>query len=249
MVDKLKENGKGLEVAGHIVPLVPAAIIFDLSNGGEKKWAKNPYPNLGKQAYENLNPEFELGSFGAGCGAQGGTLKGGLGSASFKLSNGITVGALVAANPAGDATDETGKHFWAAPFEIGDEFGGFEAPSGGNYAKSFKRPELFPLEDRANTTIGIVATDADLTKAQAQRLATSAHDGIARAIVPSHLPYDGDLIFASSTKELPLRDEIYDLAEICHAASLCMARAIARGFYNAKSLLGDPMPTYKSYNS
>jgi L-aminopeptidase/D-esterase-like protein len=80
-------------------------------------------------------------------------------------------------------------------------------------------------------------------------LATSAHDGIARAIVPSHLPYDGDLIFASSTKELPLRDEIYDLAEICHAASLCMARAIARGFYNAKSLLGDPMPTYKSYNS
>ena len=126
-------------------------------------------------------------------------MKGGLGSASFKLSNGITVGALVAANPAGDATDVTGKHFWAAPFEIGDEFGGFEAPSGGNYAKSFKWPELFPLQDRTNTTIGIVATDANLTKAQVQRLATSAHDGIARAIVPSHLPYDGDLIFASST--------------------------------------------------
>ena len=249
VVDKLKENGQGLEVAGHIVPLVPAAIIFDLSNGGKKKWAKNPYPDLGKQAYENLNPEFELGSVGAGCGAQGGTMNGGLGSASFKLSNGITVAALVAANPVGDATDGTGRHFWAAPFEIGDEFGGFKAPSGGSYAKSFKRPELFPLEDRANTTIGIVATDADLTKAQAQRLATSAHDGIARAIVPSHLPFDGDLIFASSTKELPLKDEIYDLAEICHAASLCMARAIARGFYNAKSLLGDPMPTYKNFNS
>ncbi len=225
VVDKLKQDGKGLEVAGHIVPLVPAAILFDLSNGGHKN-----------------------GSVGAGCGAQGGTMKGGLGSASFKLSNGITVGALVAANPAGDATDETGKHFWAAPFEIDDEFGGFEAPRAGNYSKSFKRPELFPLEDRANTTIGIVATDAALTKAQVLRLATSAHDGIARAIVPSHLPYDGDLIFASSTNELPLRDETYDLAEICHAASLCMARAIARGFYNAKNLPGDPMPTFKNFN-
>ena len=249
VVDKLKENGKGLEVGGHIVPLVPAAILFDLTNGGEKNWSANPYPDLGREAYENLNPEFGLGSIGAGCGAQGGTMKGGLGSASFKLSNGITVGALVAANPAGDATDETGRHFWAAPFEVGNEFGGFAAPNGGSYAKSFKRSELFPLEDRANTTIGIVATDADLTKAQAQRLATSAHDGIARAIVPSHLPYDGDLIFASSTNELPLRDEIYDLAEICHAASLCMARAIARGFYNAENLPGDPMPTYKKFNS
>ena len=133
-------------------------------------------------------------------------------------------------------------------FEIGDEFGGLEAPIGGSYAKSFKRPELFPLEDRANTTIGIVATDADLTKAQAKRLATSAHDGIARAIVPSHLPFDGDLIFASSTKELPLRDEVYDFAEICHAASLCMTRAIARGVYNAKKLQGDPMPTFKNFN-
>ena len=248
VVDKLKQDGKGLEVAGHIVPLVPAAILFDLSNGGHKNWANNPYPNLGKKAYKNLNTEFELGSVGAGCGAQGGTMKGGLGSASFKLSNGITVGALVAANPAGDATDETGKHFWAAPFEIDDEFGGFEAPRAGNYSKAFKRPELFPLEDRANTTIGIVATDAALTKAQVLRLATSAHDGIARAIVPSHLPYDGDLIFASSTNELPLRDETYDLAEICHAASLCMARAIARGFYNAKNLPGDPMPTFKNFN-
>ena len=249
VVDKLKESGKGLKVAGHIVPLVPAAILFDLSNGGEKQWSKNPYPNLGKQAFKNLKPKFELGSVGAGCGAQGGTMKGGLGSASFKLSNGITVGALVAANPAGDATDETGRHFWAAPFEVGNEFGGFGAPSGGSYAKSFKRSELFPLEDRANTTIGIIATDADLTKAQAQRLATSAHDGIARAIVPSHLPYDGDLIFASSTKKFTLREEVYDLAEICHAASLCMARAIARGFYNAENLPGDPMPTFKNFNS
>ena len=200
VVNKLKENGKGLEVAGHIVPLVPAAIIFDLSNGGEKKWAKNPYPDLGKQAYENLNTKFELGSVGAGCGAQGGTMKGGLGSASFKLSNGITVGALVAANPAGDATDVTGKHFWAAPFEIGDEFGGFEAPSGGNYAKSFKWPELFPLQDRTNTTIGKDSPDSKLTKAQVQWLSTSAHDGIARAIVPSHLPYDGDLMLPVQPK-------------------------------------------------
>ena len=90
--------------------------------------------------------------------------------------------------------------------------------------------------------------DADLTKAQAQRLATSAHDGIARAIVPSHLPFDGDLIFATTTSEIPLQDEVYDFAEICHAASLCMARAIARGVYNAENLPGDPMPTYKKLN-
>ena len=189
-----------------------------------------------------------MGTVGAGFGAQGGMMKGGLGSASFKLENNITVGALVAVNPVGDATDQTGKYFWAAPFEIDGEFGGLESPSGGSYAMSFKRPELFPLEDRANTTIGIIATDADLTKAQAQRLATSAHDGIARAIVPSHLPFDGDLIFATTTSEIPLQDEVYDFAEICHAASLCMARAIARGVYNAENLPGDPMPTYKKLN-
>jgi len=249
VVDTLQKDGKGLEVGGHIVPLVPAAILFDLTNGGEKNWPTNPYPDLGRKAYKNLNSEFNLGTVGAGFGAQGGMMKGGLGSASFKLENNITVGALVAVNPVGDATDETGKYFWAAPFEIDGEFGGFDSPSGGSYAMSFKRPELFPLEDRANTTIGIIATDAELTKAQAQRLATSAHDGIARAIVPSHLPFDGDLIFATTTGEVPLRDEVYDFAEICHAASLCMARAIARGVYNAKNLPGDPMPTYKKFNS
>ncbi|MFL2766236.1 MAG: P1 family peptidase [Paracoccaceae bacterium] len=97
------------------------------------------------------------------------------------------------------------------------------------------------LEDRANTTIGIVATDADLTKAQAQRLATSAHDGIARAIVPSHLPYRWRLnICHYNQRDCHFRDEVYDLAEICHAASLCMARAIARGVYNAENSTGRP---------
>ena len=249
VVDELKVAGKGLEVAGNIIPLVPAAILFDLNNGGDKTWESNPYPGLGSKAFNNSSLDFKLGSVGAGFGAQCGMMKGGLGSASFTLDNGVTVGALVAINPVGNVTDESGRNFWAAPFEIADEFGGLGPPLNSGHARSLANTKISPIVERSNTTIGIVATDADLTKAQAQRLATAAHDGLARAIVPSHLPFDGDLIFASTTRNVTIADKVYDFAEICHAASLCMARAIARRVYHATALPTDLLPTWEKLNS
>lgn len=249
VVDRLRKNGRGFQVGAHRVPIVPAAILFDLNNGGQKDWQDNPYPNLGRLAYDDLSQEFDIGSIGAGFGAQCGMMKGGLGSASFKLQNRITVGALVAANPIGSVTDASGKHFWAAPFEVEDEFGGFGPPQGSGHAQSFEHTKLSSLVERANTTIAIVATDAILTKAQAQRMATAAHDGFARAIVPSHLPLDGDLIFAASTGTLTMPVGQLPFAEICHAASLCVSRAIARGVYHARSYSGDTSATWQSLNT
>ena len=164
-------------------------------------------------ALEAASDSFDLGSQGAGTGALTAMQKGGLGSASLVLDNGVTVGALVAANPMGSVTTPGDRHFWAAPFEIGDEFGGLgpDPHSGlGRNLQSRKAEamrqisgaEALPAEG-GNTTIAIVATDADLSKAQCQRLATAAHDGIGRACVPAHSPGDGDLVFAASTGARP----------------------------------------------
>jgi D-aminopeptidase len=248
VVDRLRSNGRGFTVGPYNVPIVPAAILFDLNNGGIKDWQENPYPYLGRLAFDDLSQEFDVGSIGAGFGAQCGMMKGGLGSASFQLQNGITVGALVAANPFGRVTDASGKHFWAAPFEVNDEFGGFGPPKGNGQAQSFDHTKLTSLTEGANTTIAIVATDAILTKAEAQRMATAAHDGFARAIVPSHLPLDGDLIFAAAMGRHKVPEGRLAFAEICHAGSLCVSRAIARGVYHARSYTGDTSVTWQSIN-
>ena len=248
IVDRLCANGRGFAVGTYSVPIVPAAILFDLNNGGRKDWQENPYPHLGRLAFDDLSQEFDIGSIGAGFGAKCGMMKGGLGSASFQLQNGITVGALVAANPIGNVTDASGKHFWAAPFEVNDEFGGFGPPKGNGHAQSFDHTKLSSLIERANTTIAIVATDAILTKAEAQRMATAAHDGFARAIVPSHLPLDGDLIFSAAMGRQQVPEGRLAFAEICHAASLCVSRAIARGIYHARYYTGDASVTWQSLN-
>ena len=122
--ERLRQNGRGFAIGPAVVPIVPAAIIFDLLNGGQKDWVRNPYYELGIQAFDNTSEFFELGTTGAGTGALTAMHKGGLGSASFTLESGHTVGALVAANPIGATTQPGGRHFWAAPFEQGDEFGG-----------------------------------------------------------------------------------------------------------------------------
>ncbi len=249
VVDRLRKNGRGFIAQGYVVPLVPAAILFDLNNGGHKEWEENPYPELGKLAFDTLSRDFDIGSIGAGFGAQCGMMKGGLGTASFALPNGITVGALVAANPIGNPTESSGRYFWAAPFEVADEFGGLGAPQGSDHARSLTNTKLSPLSDRVNTSIGIVATDAVLSKAQAKRLATTAHDGFSRAIVPSHLPMDGDLIFGASTNQIPLPQDHLSFSELCHAASLCVARAIARGVYHAQSYQGDYLKNWQSLNA
>ena len=169
--------------------------------------------------------------------------KGGLGSASLVLPDGTTVGALVAANPVGSVTTPSGQHFWAAPYEFEDEFGAFGVDPASGYVSlqaSDKAAAMAVTQDpRSNTTIAIVATDAALTKAQCQRVAVAAHDGMARAIVPAHTPYDGDLVFALSTGDAahPVDDQA--LLAIGHAAAVCLSRAIARGIYHATPAPGD----------
>ncbi len=244
--DALRAQGRGFQVGSAVVPIVPGAILFDLLNGGDKNWTENPYRDLGKSAYLTASPEFELGSVGAGTGALAAMHKGGLGSASLKLEGGVTVGALVAANPLGSVTTPGDRHFWAAPFEIDGEFGGLgpDPTSGlGSSLVSRKAQMMHSAPpDRANTTIAIVATDAALTKPQCQRLAVAAHDGIARAIVPAHTPGDGDLVFGLSTGARTIGPEA--MAMIGHAASICLARAIARAIYLASPRAGDLLPCW-----
>ncbi|MBY6057530.1 P1 family peptidase [Leisingera daeponensis] len=253
VMDALHEAGRGYPVGPARVPLVPGAILFDLLNGGAKAWRENPYRALGRTAFEAAAPDFALGTAGAGTGALTAMLKGGLGSASLVLEGGVTVGALVAANPLGAATTPGERHFWAAPYEIREEFGGAgPAPDAGlgRVLESRKTAALQKLAgsplppERANTTIAIVATDAALTKAQCQRLATAAHDGIGRAIVPAHSPGDGDLVFAASTGARALDAPDADLGTLCHAAALCLSRAIARAVYLARPEPGDLLPCW-----
>ena len=212
-------------------------------NGGDKAWSENPYRALGRRALENATADFSIGTEGAGTGATTMNLKGGLGSASLVLDNGLTVGALVAANPVGAVTVGQSANFWAAPCEVAGEFGGLGPAS--TY-DPLRQPDPFAqLRAGTNTTIAIVATDAMLTQAQATRLAVAAHDGMARAIYPSHTPYDGDLVFAAATGEKPLADPAMDPLLLGHAAALCLARAIARGVHAATPAPGDPFPTWQ----
>jgi len=241
VAEGLRAQGRGFAVGPVRVPIVPAAILFDLLNGGDKNWPENPYGALGRAALSAAAEGFEIGSAGAGFGAMTGHLKGGLGSASARLESGFTVGALVAVNALGQATVGATRHFWAAPWELGDEFGGLgPAPS---YSAS---EEPLPMKRQGEaTTIAIVATDAALTKAQAHRLAVAAHDGMARALVPSHTLLDGDLVFAAATGERPLADPITDPFQLGHAASACLARAIARAIHAASPQPGDRQPCWQ----
>jgi L-aminopeptidase/D-esterase-like protein len=238
VMDGLRAAGRGFAVGDQQVPIVPAAILFDLINGGDKAWGQNPYAVLGRAAFEAASADFDLGTVGAGTGALTADLKGGLGSASVTF-DGITVGALVAVNALGRVTMGDGPQFWAAPFEMGAEFGGLGT---GAFDPSV-RPLVKGHRDGA-TTIAIVATDAILTQAQATRMATAAHDGMARAIYPAHTPMDGDLVFAAATGARALRDPLMDTLHLGNAAALCLSRAIARAVYEATPAAHDPLPTW-----
>jgi len=256
VVDALRAVGRGFRLGPAIIPLVPGAIIFDLLNGGDKDWQENPYRALGRAAFEAAGEDFDIGTAGAGTGALTAMVKGGLGSASFVLESGITVGALVAANPMGAVTTPGDRHFWAAPFEVDGEFGGLGPdPRGGlGQAETSRKmqtmrgqAEGLPLSnERGNTTIAIVATDAALTKAQCQRVATAAHDGIGRATLPAHAPGDGDLVFAATSGARAMTNPEAELGQIGHAAALCLSRAIARAVYEAKPASGDLLPCWNT---
>ena len=247
VVDRLRAVGRGFQVGPATIPLVPGAILFDLLNGGQKDWAENPYRALGRAAFDAASDSFALGTVGAGTGALSAMVKGGLGSASLQLPDGTMVGALVAANPVGAVTTPGDRHFYAAPFEMGSEFGGLGPDPASGLGLTLDSRKIAAMSPRENTTIAIVATDATLTKAQCKRMAVAAHDGIGRATVPAHTPHDGDLVFALSTAGHQVEDRM--LALIGHAASLCLARAIARAIYEATPAPGDLLPCWRDLNA
>ena len=230
----LREQGRGFAVREARIPIVPGAILFDLLNGGDKDWGRYPpYRELGYEAAKSAGSEFALGSAGAGLGATTVNLKGGIGSASAQTREGLTVGALVAVNAAGSVTVGDGPHFWAAPFEQDDEFGGRGSPPDFSSDALAMRSKGDP---RASTTLAVVATDAQLSKAQAKRLAVMAQTGFARAIYPVHTPLDGDIVFTAATGKKKLTDPVFSLAELGTLAANVVSRAIARGVYEAKAL-------------
>jgi D-aminopeptidase len=237
----LREQGRGFAVRTARVPIVPAAVLFDLLSGGDKDWGRfPPYREFGYTAAAGAKADFALGSVGAGCGATTVNCKGGLGSASARTADGCMVGALAAVNAVGSVNIGGTPWFWAAPFEIGGEYGGRGLPN------PFPPNALDPLtkgQPRVSTTLVVVATDAVLSKAQAKRLAVMAQSGLSRAIYPVHSPLDGDVLFAAATARRPLPDTVVALTELGALAANVVARAIARGVYAAQSWPGS-MPSW-----
>jgi D-aminopeptidase len=235
----LAEQGRGFPVRSARVPIVPAAILFDLLNGGDKAWGRfPPYRELGYAAAaaataDTATAQFTLGSVGAGLGATTANLKGGVGSASAHARDGHLVAALAVANAAGSAVVGDGPWFWAAPFERNGEFGGRGFPQTlPDNALTFRTKGSLG----ESTTLAVVATDAALTKTQARRLAIMAQDGLARAVRPVHTPLDGDVVFVAASGLRPLGDPIVALAELGTVAADVLARAVARGVYEATAL-------------
>ena len=231
---RLREQGRGFPIGDVVIPIVCGAVLFDMRNGGDKRWARfPPYRDLGHAAASAAAETFALGTVGAGYGATTVILKGGLGSASAMTRDGHTVGALVAVNACGSVNIGASRHFWAAPFEHNSEFGGHGFPA------EVPAEALVPIakgQPGENTTIAVVATDASLSKAQAKQLAVMAQDGLARAIYPAHTMLDGDTVFAAATGRRPLKDAVNELTEMGAIAANVLARAIARGVYEARAL-------------
>lgn len=244
----LAAQGRGFAIGDARVPIVPGAVVFDLLNGGNKKWGRfSPYRDLGFAAAENATTgDFALGNAGAGYGATTANYKGGLGSASATVLDGITVAALAVVNAVGTVTVGDGPWFWSAPFEENGEFGGRGLPPA--FTPDMRTARLKGADNaRAgeNTTLVVVATDAALTKPQARRLAILAQTGFARAIYPAHAPLDGDIVFAVSLGDKPV-EPLYGLTQLGMFAANVVARAIARGVYEARALpFADTLPAWR----
>ena len=227
----LAERGVGFDIGGARVPIVPQAVLFDLLNGGDKSWsATSPYERLGREACANASQEFRRGSIGAGLGATTATVRGGLGSASQALDGGLVVGAIVAVNAVGTATVGDTAHFWSAPFEQNGEFGGLGHPA--EWSQSMFEARL-KGGDRQATTLAIIATNARLSKREVHRLGIMAQGGLVRALYPAHSPLDGDAVFSVATGDVEVSDPVYGLSLLGIAAGNVLARAIARGVYEA----------------
>jgi len=240
----LEEHDRGVAMDGGVVPIVPAAVIFDLPVGG---WKCRPTAEFGYAAAESAGDDVAVGSVGAGTGARVGVLKGGVGTASVTLASGVTVGALVVVNAAGDAVDPATGLPWLA-YQI-EEFGLIAPPADQIAAYADRHIEFSPL----NTTIAVIATDAALSPAGCRRVAVAAHDGLARTIRPCHTPLDGDTVFALATGavEVPpdpttpaaMSPEVRLITDVGAAAADCLARAVLVGVLAAESVAG--IPTYR----
>ncbi len=238
----LSAQGIGLEFrrGSPRIPIVPSAVLHDLSNGGDKDWGRTPpYRDMGMRALEAAAEEFAMGAVGAGRGAMAGLIKGGLGSASLDLGGGLIVGALAALNSVGSALMPDGKTYWAWAFELDGEFGGGGPPLSGmdlsDPAPAESRlSSVGRLKPGSSTTLGVVACSADLTTAECKRVAMMAQDGLARAVRPAHTPFDGDTVFTLASGEAELGGELQRAAAVARigsAAADCLARAIARAVH------------------
>ena len=244
----LAARGRGYVLHGSklVAPVVPAAILFDLTNGGDKDWGETaPYAELAREACAEASLEMALGNAGAGYGARAGAYKGGLGSASIVTPQGVQVGALAAVNSFGSPVIPGTRTLWAWAWERDREMGGQTPPALPRQDGPLPPDMKGPAQARTNTTIAIVATNVALTPGQAQRLAVMAQDGMARAIVPVHTPFDGDVVFALSTGRQPLAEPwALSLTALGAMAADCLARAIGRAVYEAEPL--GPWPSYRA---
>ncbi|WP_067841384.1 P1 family peptidase [Nocardia lijiangensis] len=248
----LEEQGEGIPMdpgdADRVVPIVPGAVIFDLPVGD---WYVRPTAEFGYRAAAAAAADFERGSVGAGVGARAGSIKGGIGSASLVLGDGpaagVTVAALVVANPVGSVFDPRTGLPWGAGTD-GPERAGLRPAA----PERLARANALPVKGTVlNTTIGVVATDAPLEPSGCRRMAATAHDGLARAVRPAHSPLDGDTLFAVSTgtarpAAVPLPPafpaDLLLLDALCTAAALCVERAILDAILTATPVAA--IPTY-----
>jgi L-aminopeptidase/D-esterase-like protein len=240
----LEEHDRGVAMRGGVVPIVPGAVIFDLDVGD---WACRPTAEFGYAACEAAGVRVDAGTVGAGVGACAGVLKGGVGTASTTLASGVTVGAVVAVNSAGNVVDQSTGLPWLS--YLVDEFGLTSPPAEQVAALTQLEPPLSSL----NTAVAVVATDAALSPAACRQVASTAHDGLARAIRPAHTPVDGDMVFALATGAVEvappadtpaaLSPETALVAAVGAAATDCLARAVLDGVIAAESVAG--IPTYR----
>ena len=233
VMDCLRIQNRGFDTGAIKVPIVPSAILFDLKNGGLKDWKINPYRDLGRKAFLNISDYFEVGSVGAGCGATTSVVKGGLGTNSIFYGDRIKVAAIIAVNSVG------------SPF-----FPGTNILYSDFYGEKKERLERPPMTAFINstklltgeaTTLGIVCTNVNFSKNDLNRIATSAHTGIARAIEPSHTPFDGDIIFSATSGTEPIISKDKDLMLVCQLSALCVTQAVGSAIKAARKKKGDQL--------
>ncbi|GAA1145703.1 P1 family peptidase [Ornithinicoccus hortensis] len=236
----LEDRGEGVPLgSAGVAPIVPAADIYDLNRGGDPKARTSP--EWGYLAAEQaVDGPVRQGSVGGGTGARGGGLRSGLGTSSVYLGDGIWVGAIVIVNPAGSPVDPTDCSLHAVRYGLGEEFAGYQTPTEQECSSQASRNAQDGDEESLNTTIAVVATNAPLEKAAAQRMSGNAHDGMARAIYPIHTLADGDTVFAISTGEgepLQINDpaDSGQLNQIFNAGSVSLSRAIGKAVLSAES--------------